>query len=67
MPVKINYKSGSFKNNLSNLVLFSDEKFNILRLKKHVSNKEYSFISELIKVKDTKKKILSFEFSSKKR
>ena len=67
MPVKINYKSGSFKNNLSNLVLFSDEKYNILRLKKHISNKEYSFISELIKVKDTKKKILSFEFSSKKK
>ena len=67
MPIKISYKNSSYKNNLNNQILFSDEKFNILGIKKHVSSKEYLYISELIKVKDTKKNILSFEFSSKRK
>ncbi len=67
MSVKINYKNSSVKKNLSNLVLFSDEKFNISALKKHISSTEYSYISDLIKTRDLKKKILSFDLNSKRK
>ncbi len=67
MSVTINYKKNLTKNNSSNLVLFLDEKFTISGLKKHISNSDYSFISDLIKSKDIKKSILSFEISSKRK
>tara|TARA_Y100000768_G_scaffold187935_1_gene140793 strand:+ start:5853 stop:7307 length:1455 start_codon:yes stop_codon:yes gene_type:complete len=67
MSVLINYKKNSYKNNNSNLILFIDEKFNIDSLKKHISVSDYSFISDILKTKDTKKKILSFDISSKRR
>ena len=60
MSVKIVYKSGQSKKNLSNLVLFVDEKFNISNLKKYISGKEYSIISDLLKAKDIKKKNSNF-------
>ena len=44
----------------ANLILFADEKFNITGLKKHISNSEYSYISDILKKKDTKKKIVDF-------
>ena len=50
----------------TNLILFADEKFNISGLKKHFSNTEYSYISDILKKKDTKKKIVTFDISSKK-
>ena len=37
-----------------------------MKLKKYVSTKEYSFISDLLKSKDLKKRIISFDISSKK-
>ena len=46
------------KKNLGNLVLFVDEKFNILSLKKHILSSEYSIISDLIKSQDLSKFIL---------
>jgi leucyl aminopeptidase len=67
MSVIINYKTNLAKKNLSNLVLFTDEKFNINSLKKHISSNEYSFISDLIKSKDPKKKIISFDINSKRK
>jgi len=67
MAVKINYKSSSLKNNPSNLILFVDEKFNISRLKKYISNTEFSYISDLLKTCDLKKDLLFFEVNSKKK
>ena len=67
MSVTINYKNKSTKNNSSNLILFTDEKFNIFALKKLISSNEYSFISDLIKTKNIKKKIISFDVSSKRK
>ena len=67
MSVTINYKSNSSKINSSNLILFSDENFNISPLKKQISSTEYNFIKDLIKTKNIKKKILSFEINSKKK
>ena len=67
MSIKINYKKNLLNKKLANLVLFSDEKFNLSSLKKHVKSSEYSFISDLLKTKDLKKKILTFDISSKKK
>jgi leucyl aminopeptidase len=66
MAVQINYKSNTLKNYLLNLVLFVDEKFNISGLKKHISNSEFSYISDLLKTSDLKKDLLFFEVNSKK-
>ncbi len=67
MSVTINYNSSSLKKNSSNLIIFSDEKFNNTGFKKYISNAEYSFISDLTKTKDLNKKILSFDISSKRK
>ena len=67
MSVTIYYNKNLSKKNSSNIVLFSDENFNISGLKKHISGPEYSFIADLIKTKDIKKKILSFDISSKRK
>ena len=67
MTVQINYKNTGSKKNLTNLVLFVDENFNIGSLKKHLSNLEFSYISDLLKNNDLKKDLLFFEISSKKK
>ena len=67
MRVKINYKNKLNKKNWGNLILFTDEKYNISPLKKHISSTEYSYISDLIKTRDLKKKILSFDLNSKRK
>ena len=55
MTVQINYKSSNLKKVPSNLILFVDEKFNINTLKKHISNPEFTYISDLLKTSDLKK------------
>ena len=67
MSIAIYYKNEMSKNRSSNLVLFVDEKFNILSLKKHILNTEYSFVSDLIKTKDLKKEIIYFDINSKRK
>ena len=62
MTIKINYKNNISKTDLSNLVLFVDEKFNILDLKKHISNLDYLYILDLLKTKDNKKKNINFSY-----
>ena len=66
MTVEILYKSSGSKKASSNLVLFVDEKFNINGLKKHISNNEFLYISDLLKTSDLKKDLLFFEINSKK-
>ena len=67
MSVTINYKNNSSKTNSSNLIMFSDENFNISPLKKQISSSEHTFVKDLIKTMDIKKKILSFDISSKRK
>jgi leucyl aminopeptidase len=67
MTVQINYKSNISKKVLTNLILFVDEKFNISRLKKHISHFEYSYISDLLKNSDLQNDLLVFEINSKKK
>ena len=67
MTIQIKYKNIGSKNTDGNLVLFVNEKFNISPLNKHISSSEFSFISDLLKTKDLKKKIISFDINSKKK
>ena len=60
MSITINYKNSLSKGNITNLILFVDEKFNISHLKKYISKSEYSSISDLLKTKDIKKKNIFF-------
>jgi leucyl aminopeptidase len=66
MTVQINYKNSGLKKTSNNLVLFVNENFNINGLKKHISNAEFSYISDLLKTSDLKKNLLFFEINSKK-
>ena len=66
MPIKINYSNKSVNKSTANLVLFTNENFNINGLKKHISNEELSYISDLLKNSDLKKDLLFFEINSKK-
>ena len=67
MSVKINYSKKNFNKSSSNLVLFSDEKFGINSFKNILTQSEFSYISDLLKSSDLKKKLLSFEINSKKK
>ena len=65
MNIKVNFKKQAFSKSNANSILFVDEKFNITGLKKHISKTEYSYISDLISKKDTKKEIVTFDISSR--
>jgi len=67
MSIQINYKNSISKKSSANLVLFTDENFNISSLKKHLSSLELSYINDLLKTCDLKKNLLVFEISSKKK
>ena len=67
MTVKINYNQKSFNKTSSNIVLFSNEKFNTSSLKKNLSDSEFFYINDLLKTSDLKKNILYFEVNSKKK
>ena len=67
MNIKVNFKKKTLNNSNANLILFADEKFKITGLKKHISNSEYSYISDLLNKRDVKKKIITFNISSKKK
>ena len=67
MNIRINFKKRVFNKSSGNSILFVDEKFNIPILKKYISNSEYKYISDLIKTKDLKKRIISFEINSRKK
>ena len=65
MAVQINYKSSGLNKDIANLVLFVDEKFNIKGLKRYISEKEFSYISDLLKNSDLKKNLLLLKLIQK--
>ena len=67
MPIEINYKNSTNIKISSNLILFVDEKFNIPTIKNYISKSEYTYIFDLVKTKDLKKKLVVFDISSKKK
>jgi len=67
MSIQISYKSSSPKKSSNNLILFVDEKFNIIPIKKDISTSEFSYINELLKTSDLSKNLLVFELNSKRK
>ena len=67
MTIRINYPNKKVSKLTSNLVLFSDDKFNVNRFKKILGKSEFSYIYDLIKTSDLKKNLLVFEVNSKKK
>ena len=67
MSIKINYLKKTSSKPSGNTLLFTDEKFNIINLKKYISNTEFSYIKDLLKTSDLKKSIFVFEIHSKKK
>ena len=67
MAIKINFKKNLSNKTSANLVLFADEKFSISHIKRYLTVAEFSYISDLLKISDLKKKLLVFELSSKKK
>ncbi len=67
MTIQINYKNNNPKKTTTNLVLFTDEKFNITDSKKYISNSEFSYIKDLLKNSDLTKNLFVFEVSSIKK
>ena len=59
MNIKVNFKKQVLGKSNANLILFADEKFNIKSLKNHISGSEYSYISDLLNKKDTKKALVT--------
>jgi len=66
MSIKINYLNKQTNISSSNLVLFTEENFNINGLKKYTSIAEFSYIQDLLKNSDLKKNLLFFKVNSKK-
>ena len=66
MSIKISYSNKTLSKSLSNLILFTNDKFNISGIKKNLSNHEFSYINDLLKTSDLKKNLLVFEINSKK-
>ena len=56
MTVKISYKNNFDKKTPTNYVIFVQENFSISDLKKKISKNEHTFVLDLLKSKDLKKK-----------
>ena len=67
MTIKINYLNKKYNKTNSNAVFFFNDKFNIDNLKKDLSNSEFTYVKDLLKTAETKKKLFTFEISSKKK
>jgi len=67
MTIKINHINISSKKSLNNLVLFTDEKFNLIPLKKYLSKLEFSYVNDILKASDNSKNLFVFELSSRKK
>ena len=67
MTVNINYKKNNTNKISSNLVLFSNDKFDTKGLNRYLSKSEFSYISDLLKTSDLKKNMFVFEVNSKKK
>ena len=67
MTIKINYLKSIKNKSSANVVLFSNENFKLNSIKKYLSKSEFSYVNDLLKTSDLKKKLLTFELTSKKK
>ena len=67
MSLKIKYSKTTNNKITTNAILFCNENFNSKNIKNYLSDPEFSYISDLLKVSDIKKNLLVFELNSKKK
>ena len=67
MSIQINYLKKPNSGSNFNIVLFTNEKFNIRNLKKNMSDTEFAYVNDLLKTSDLKKNIFVYEVNSKKK
>ena len=67
MPIKVNYLKKKINRTSSNLILFTNEKFKTDTLKTYLSSSEFSYINDLLKTSDLKKKITHLRYKFKKK
>ena len=60
MSVTIKYINGKQNKPSSNTVLFCDENYKINNIKKFLNNSEFTYINDLLKTVDIKKKLICF-------
>ena len=60
MSIQIIYSKKILNKTKSNLVLFSDDKFNVKSLSNYLSKSELTYIHDLLKTSNLKKKINYF-------
>ena len=63
MSIEINYKNTSLKKPSNNLVLFSDDKFSLKPLSKYITDHEFSYINNLLKISNLNKNLFVFEIN----
>jgi len=66
MTIQVSYTKSTNKPS-GNIVFFVDEKYNTKNFKKFTTTIELSYINDLLKSSDLKKKILIFELNSKRK
>ena len=66
MSIKINYTKKTPSKSSCNFVLFVDEEFNTSNLKKYLSISELSYINDLLRTSDLKKKCFCLRLIQKK-
>ena len=62
MSIRINHLKKKISFSEKNIVLFSNDKFQISSLKNHLSNSEFQYINDILKTSDLKKNIPKGEF-----
>ena len=67
MAIKIYYSKKNGTKSAANQVLFSNDQFNTIGLKKYLSSSEFTYINDLLKTSDLKKNMFVFEVNSKKK
>ena len=67
MPIKIDFLKKKISKLELNTVLFCNGELNTGNIKKYLSKNETTYINDLLKTSDPKKKIYIFEISSKKK
>ena len=67
MSIVLSYKKNLSITKSNNLIFFVDEKYNVSSLKKYLSIPELRFVVDVLKSQDLSKKIISFDFSSKRK
>ena len=67
MSIKISYSNKIIKSSTANTVLFSKDKFSLSGFKSYLSNNEFSYINDLLKNSDLKKKLACFRVEFKKK